>query len=194
MKNRIKLLCTLYCSLLLWGCATDTVQLEPTSLVPSTQISTPRVLPSPRSTVLVPTSTKTRTASTPTTPIKICQPGELEAYLAEFSPVGDQMVLVAQEATALEALSESRAKEMAATVQGLKTELSEVTVPTCLESAHGRAMDAVTLLESAVSAILGEDFDLAEEMLQESFSTLSEAVALTAVLLWELTATSTASP
>lgn len=40
-------------------------------------------------------------------------------------------------------------------------------------------------------AVIEEDFDTAREVLQESFSAISEALANVVVMSWELTATST---
>jgi hypothetical protein len=167
------------------------VEAIPTIDSPSTPIPTTKASPKPSSTVPLPTATETETPPAYATPLALCRPGELEAFLAELSPIADQIVILAREVSQLEELSESRAKEILTASMQLKSDLDIMTVPTCLESAHLKAIDAANFLEISAIAVIEEDFDTAREVLQESFSAISEALANVVVMSWELTATST---
>lgn len=193
MGKHFRRLSLLFCAFLLWGCAPGIVEAIPTVGGTSVPIPNTKVLPKPSSTVPLPTATETEAPQASATLLVLCHPGELEAYLVELSLTADQIVLLAREASQLEQLSESRATEIQAASKQLKFDLDSVNVPACLEPAHLRVIEAAIFLESGVNAILEEDFDTAREVLQESFSAISEAIANIVVMSWELTATSTPS-
>jgi hypothetical protein len=191
---------------ILWGCAPEVMKTIPS--IDNTATQTPVMVASPKPSATVPRSiatgnetpppsaaipiaTATKTPLLPAISLDICQPGELEIYLAELSPIADQIVILAHEVSQLEELSKSRAEEILAETIQLKPDLDIVTVPTCLEYAHQRAIDAIILLESSINSVLKEDFDTAKSDLQESFSAMSRTLSEIVVMSWELTATST---
>lgn len=153
------------------------------TIVPGTETSSPSAT--------IPIATATKTQAWPDVPLEICQPGELEIYLAELSPIADQIIILAREVTQLDELSKSRAEEILGETIILKPALEKMLVPTCLEDTHQKAIDSLNLLESSINSVLKEDFDKARRDLEESFFAITRSVAEIAVMSWELTATST---
>jgi len=204
MRINFRVLTLLMCVSFLWGCASEDIKTIPVMDHPATQTPVMLASPEPSATPPIPTATvtpppsptiphatATETSAWSDVPLEICQPGELEIYLAALSPIADQLIILAREVIQLEELPKSRADEILAETIVLKTDLDTLTAPTCLEHAHKNAMDGAIFLETSLNAVLREDFDTARSDLQESISTIVRAVTDIVVMSWELTATST---
>lgn len=206
MKTRFLFLSLLICTSILWGCTPEVVNtipaIEQTATQPPIMEASPRpsatvtwanvpeiVSPSPSATI--PAATATETPLLPTVTLELCRPGELDGYLNEWTPIADQLIILAREVSQLEELSKSRVEEILAESDKLKPAIDILTVPTCLKNAHQKTDDAIFLLQKSINYLLEENFDKAKKDLQESFSAIARAMVDIAFLSEEESATST---
>lgn len=206
MKTRFLFLFLLILTYILWGCTPEIVNPIPafdqTATQPGIMVTSPKpsntatwtnvpdtVTPSPSATLLVTTSTET--PQYPPTPHEPCHPGELDTYLYEWSPNTSQLIILAREIGQLEELPKTRAKEILAETNNLELTINDISVPTCLEYAQQRTVNAIILLKSSISLLLEEEFEKAKIDLQGSFEDFTRAVLYLGLLSAEATETST---
>jgi len=157
-----------------------------TSLAPATPIaSAPR--PSPTR------SAADSVLQAPTSPSE-CAADELDRYVAVVSPLLDQIVDVARDATQREALSEDRVTALLDSASLIRDQILTIRPPSCLEDAHLAAVGGATLLVKALDGIASGSYVKAEEDLRGSFEQVSLAAALIAMQYWAQSPTPTPRP
>ncbi len=206
MKTRFLFLLLLILASILLGCTPENVSPIPTMYQTATQtiiiMASPKpsntatwtiipdtVTPSPPPTFTVTTSTESTLY--PPTPQLPCNPGELDTYISVWDPTITKLIILAREIGQLEELPKTRAEEIIAETAIIDITLYEMSVPTCLDYAHGRSVIAINLLESSISLLLEEDFDKAKTDLEASFEEIVRAVTFVGLLMIQETETST---
>jgi len=205
-KRRYLLVSLIAWGAFLWACTPEAAKTIPSyeSTPTYTQIILSSPIPSFTSTKTMvsetdtvtpsatsPEYTATETPGLPDIPQEICRPGELENFLADLSPIADQIILLGREATQLEELPKTRVKEILTETIKLKPALNQLLAPTCLEHSYRKAVEALTMLESSLNYLLEEDYDTAKTDLQESLIAIVDSITEISIMSWELTATST---
>ena len=206
MKTRYQFLYLLSWASILWGCTPGAVNTIPIYESTATHTQVMATSPNPSATATQTIVPETETVSPSTTipgaiatttpewsevPQEICRPGELEQFLADLSPIADQIILLGREARQLEELPIARAEEMLAETEKLEPALNLIHAPTCLDHSYRKAIDALISLESSLNYLLVEDYDKAKTDLQEALITVVQSVVYISAMSWELTATST---
>ena len=208
MKTHFLFLLLLIFTYILLGCSPEIAKPIPTMNQTATQtrtlVASPKpfntatwtnipdtvtVTPSPSPTFTVTTSPET-TQYAPT-PQRFCDPVELDTYMGVWDPIITQLIILSREVGQLEELPKIRAEEIIAETSNINIALREMSVPSCLNYAHERSLNAIVLLESSISLLLEEDFDKARRDLEGAFEEIVRAGIFVSYLMMEETGTST---
>ncbi|MCJ7735465.1 MAG: hypothetical protein MUP11_13080 [Anaerolineales bacterium] len=206
MKTHFPSLFLLILTSILWGCTPEIGNpiptIDQTATQPGIMVTSPKpsntatwtnvpdtVTPSPSPTL--PVTTSTETTQYPPTPHQSCHPGELDTYLDVYDPIIRQLIIMAREVGQLEELPKTRAEEILAETNKLELTINSFSVPTCLEYAQQRTVNAIILLKSSINLLFDEDFDKAKNDLEGSFEDFTRAIIYIGLLSAEETETST---
>jgi hypothetical protein len=144
--------------------------------------------PSPSATV--PLATATETQQYAPTPDLICNPAEFDNFLEEWDRPLTQLILLSREVGQLEELPDNRAEEILAETIKIEETINELSVPTCLEYAHQKTTNAISLLRNSINLVLAEDIEEARIMLYETFEEIVRVTMYAGYMVAEITATS----
>jgi hypothetical protein len=175
--------------LLALGLSACGVRPQPTVLpVDSPPASATSTLPAPAPS---PTSSPADAILQSPVPPSACTAHDLDAYVAVVSPLLDQVIVAAREATQLQALSTDRVMALVDAASLIHDQLSATQAPACLQDAHFAAVAGAALLGQALDGIASGTYSDAEENLRSSYEQTSLAVALIGMQYWEQTPTPT---